>query len=255
MSRKHIIIPDAQVKPDVDTSYLTWVGNYIAEHKPDVIINIGDFADMPSLSSYDVGKKSFEGRRYKADIEAAYNGMVRLMEPIRQEQQRLIRNKDKQWKPEMHLTLGNHEQRINRVVENDPKLDGTISIDDLEYPSFGWNVHDFLDVVTVDGICYSHYFTTGVMGRPASSSRVLVQKKHQSCVMGHVQNWEMHREVRADGSPIIGMFVGSCYLHDEDYLGAQGNNYWRGIWMFNEVENGDFQPMPISLKYLKEKYA
>ena len=93
------------------------------------------------------------------------------------------------------------------------------------------------------------------MGRPAGSARVLVQKKHQSCVMGHVQNWEMHREVRADGSPIIGMFVGSCYLHDEDYLGAQGNNYWRGIWVFNEVENGDFQPMPVSLKFLKEKYS
>ncbi len=52
----HAIIPDCQVKDGVDLSYLTWVGKYLAEKKPDVIVQIGDFADMPSLSSYDVGK-------------------------------------------------------------------------------------------------------------------------------------------------------------------------------------------------------
>ena len=66
---KHLIIPDTQVKPGVDLNYLAWVGKYIVEKKPDVVVQIGDFADMPSLSSYDTGKKSFEGRRYKDDIE------------------------------------------------------------------------------------------------------------------------------------------------------------------------------------------
>jgi len=62
------VIPDCQVKPGVDLSYLTWIGKYLAEKKPDVIVCIGDFADMESLSLYDVGKKSFEGRTYKADL-------------------------------------------------------------------------------------------------------------------------------------------------------------------------------------------
>ena len=56
MSRVHAVIPDCQVKPGQDYSFLRWVGNYLAEKKPDVIVQIGDFADMPSLSSYDVGK-------------------------------------------------------------------------------------------------------------------------------------------------------------------------------------------------------
>ena len=76
---KHLIIPDTQVKPDVDLSYLEWIGQYIVEKQPDVLIQIGDFADMPSLSSYDVGKKSFEGRRYKDDIKAAVEGMDILL--------------------------------------------------------------------------------------------------------------------------------------------------------------------------------
>ena len=81
--KTHLIIPDCQVKPGVPIDHLRWAGNYAAEKKPDVIINIGDFADMPSLSSYDVGKKSFEGRTYQADVEASRNGMALFVDPDR----------------------------------------------------------------------------------------------------------------------------------------------------------------------------
>ncbi len=79
---KHLIIPDAQVKEGCDFSYLAHVGKYIVEKKPDTIVCIGDFADMPSLSAYDIGKKSFEGRRYKKDIEVAHEAMAKLLTPL-----------------------------------------------------------------------------------------------------------------------------------------------------------------------------
>jgi hypothetical protein len=56
---KHVVIPDIQAKPGHSFRYLERIGEYIVEKKPDVIVCIGDFADMPSLSSYDVGTKSF----------------------------------------------------------------------------------------------------------------------------------------------------------------------------------------------------
>lgn len=64
-----LVIPDCQVKPGVPLDHMSWIGKLIVDKKPDVIVNIGDFADIPSLSSYDVGKKSFEGRRYVDDLE------------------------------------------------------------------------------------------------------------------------------------------------------------------------------------------
>ncbi len=252
--RKHLVIPDVQVKDGHDFAFLEAAGNFIAEKKPDVVIQIGDFADMESLSSYDKGKKSFEGRRYKKDIEAAKEAMYFLTEPIRKESEKLVQGRRKRWKPRQVLTLGNHEHRIDRAINEDPKLDGVLSVNDLCYSSFGWEVHTFLDVAIVDGIAYSHYFTTGVMGRAVTSARVLLSKKHMSAVMGHHQHWDIARDVRADGIPIIGLFCGSFYEHNEDYLGPQGNSYDRGIWMFHEVVDGSFQPMYISLKYLKDKY-
>src|SRR5574340_1836179 len=122
MPRTHMVIPDTQVKEGVPTEHLEWIGRYAAEKKPDVIVCLGDFADMPSLSSYDKGKKSFEGRRYTKDIDATQQAMVRLMTPIADERGRLKRNKEKQWNPHLVMLLGNHEHRINRAIEDDAKL-------------------------------------------------------------------------------------------------------------------------------------
>lgn len=251
---KHMVVPDCQVKEGVDLSYLSWIGQYAVAKKPDVIVQIGDFADMPSLSSYDVGKKQFEGRRYKNDIAAAKIGMETLLKPIWEYNVRARKNHEPRYKPKLILTLGNHEDRITRAINSDPKLDGTIGLNDLDYESFGWKVYPFLDVVIVDGIAYSHYFTSGAMGRPVPNARQLVLKKHMSSTMGHVQSWELHREVRADGKAVIGLFAGSCYLHNEDYLGPQGNHYDRGIWIKHEVDDGKYLPMYVSLAYLQKRY-
>lgn len=251
----HLIIPDCQIKPGDDLGFLRAIGNYIVKKQPDVIINIGDFADMPSLSSYDVGRKSFEGRRYLKDVEASINAMHELTKPIKQYNARQARNGKKQYRPKMHLTLGNHEQRIVRAVESDPKLDGVLNIDDLKYADFGWTVHPFLNVVMLDGVAYSHYFVTGTAGRPASTAQVQLNKKHMSCVSGHQQGLQIAMSHRADGKQITSIIAGSCYEHDEDYMGPQGNKHWRGILVLHDVEDGEFSPMFVKLDWLKGKHA
>lgn len=252
---KHLVIPDCQVKPGHSTEYLTSIGNYIVDKQPDVVVCIGDFADMESLSSYDKGKKSFEGRRYKADIEATHAAMENLLRPIRDHNIRQNRKHKAQYRPRMVLTLGNHEDRINRAVNNDAVLDGTIGINDLRYAAFGWEVHPFLDVVVIDGVAYSHYFTSGVMGRPVGTASALLSKKHMSCVAGHQQGRQIATAVRADGKMMTAIIAGSCYEHDEDYMGPQGNKHWRGIVMLHEVNDGSFDEMFVSLSYLKTKYS
>ena len=252
---KHAFIPDLQIKPGVDLSYLSHIGRYLADKKPDRIILIGDVADMPSLSSYDVGKKSFEGRTYKADVESVHEGMRLLMQPIFDEQQKLVNGGRKRWKPELILTLGNHEERINRAINLDRKLDGLISIRDLGYSNFGWQVFPFLEVVVRDGIAYSHYFTSGIMGRPVGTASMQLNKKHMSCVAGHQQGRQIAYGRRADGKEMTSIIAGSCYLHDESYLGLQGNQHWRGMYMFHNVDDGSFDEMAVPLSYLAENYS
>lgn len=252
----HIILPDVQAKPGQDFEFLRWAGQYCADHTPDVIVCIGDFADMQSLSSYDVGKKEFEGRRYTDDITSAIEAMDKFISPIQEEVSRREVNHKKRWRPRLVLTTGNHEQRIETAISKDRKLEGLISIDDLRYEEFGWEVYPFLEVVTIDGVCYSHYFTSGVMGRPVSSPRALVTKKHMSCVMGHVQECGIDMsQFRGDGTPLIGIFAGIYTPYDETYLNKQTNVQHRQIWHLREVKEGFHYPTAVSLNYLERKYG
>lgn len=251
---KHLVIPDVQAKPGHDFSYLNKIGRYIVEKKPDTIVCIGDFADMPSLSTYDQGKKAFEGRRYKKDVDASHEAMSMLLDPLWNFNHRAKKNKEKQYKPRMVLTVGNHENRISRAVNDDPKLDGVLSLDDLGYASYGWEVVPFLDVCVIDGVAYSHYFTTGLMGRPVTTAQACLTKKHMSCIQGHQQGLQIATGYRGDGAKLTSVIAGSCYEHDEDYMSAQGNKHWRGFLVLHDVRDGDFDLMTVSLDYIHKRY-
>lgn len=253
---KILVLPDVQAKPGVDFTYLARIGQYVIDKKPDVIVCIGDFADLPSLSSYDKGKKSFEGRRFSKDIEAAKDAMCAFLTPIWEYNKMRAKNRKAPYKPRMVMTLGNHEQRIDRAVDDDSKLEGLISVEkSLEYHVDGWEVHPFLEVVEIEGIAFSHYFQTGVMGRPASSAQAQLNKKHQSCIAGHQQGLQIATGFKANGQMITSIICGSCYEHDEGYLGPQGNQHWRGFLMLHDCHDGTFDPMFVSLGFINKRYA
>lgn len=248
LGRMHLVIPDVQARAGVPLEHLGWIGNYIVEKKPDVIVQIGDFADMPSLNRYDQGKLQGEGRRYSHDINAVHRAMDALLKPL----QDYNRTASEKYQPEMHLTMGNHEYRILREVEDNPKYEGRFSYADLAYEDYGWKVYPFLEVVDIDGIEYAHYFTSGVLGRPVTSAAAMLRERQKSCTMGHVQWSDMAIHKKTQN---IAMFCGVCYLHDEQYLGPQGNNVRRQIVVKHEVENGRYDPMLVSLRFLEKNYA
>lgn len=252
---KILVIPDAQVKPGNNTDFLRRIGLYITDKKPDVIVNIGDWADMPSLSSYDVGKKSFEGRRYRDDIQSAKDAMSTLLEPIAEYNRRAKRDHKERYNPRLVLTLGNHEDRITRAVESDAKLDGTIGLSDLSYENFGWEVIPYLEPIVINGVAFCHYFTSGVLGRPCTSAQMQLAKKHMSCISGHQQGFQMHTAYNASGKRLTSIIAGSCYEHNEDYLNHQTNNHWRGCLLMHNVKEGEFDLVQVPLHYLQERYG
>lgn len=253
-----LVIPDTQVKPGVNTDHLEWIGHYAVKMKPDVIVHLGDHADFPSLSSYDKkGSKNMEGKRVIQDFRAANDAFDRLNAPIDEEVQRLRRGKRKSWNPRKIITLGNHEERVNRAVEADASLEDLISLDMLNYADHGWEVYPFLEPVEVGGCAFVHFVCSGVMGRSISTARTGLNKRHQSFVMGHCQVRDIAESTNVAGRRITGIMAGICYTHDEGYLNPQTNteNTWSGVWMLHDVHQGEFDYMPVSMAYLRDKYA
>jgi hypothetical protein len=249
-----LVIPDCQVKEGVPLDHLTWAGKAICDYRPDVVVNIGDFADMPSLSTHDIkGSKYFEGLRYNIDVDTVKTAMKMLLKPLRDLQEKQKEDKHRVYKPRMVLTMGNHENRINRAVNNNPMLEGLISTKDLGYEA-DWEVHDFLHPVFINGVGFNHYWPVGAMGRPAASPAAIISKLHMSCIAGHQQGRSVAYGKRADGRSICAIIAGSYYQHDEDYMDQLSNKHWRGLVVMNEVFDGHFDEMFLSMEYLKGKY-
>lgn len=250
-----LVIPDCQVKEGVPTEHLEWAGKAICDYRPDVVVNIGDFADMPSLSTHDTkGSKYFEGLRYKKDVAAVKAGMAKLLKPLRDMQAKQRKNKEKVYKPRMVMCLGNHENRIDRAVNNNPTLEGLISTEDLGYEK-DWEVFGFLRPVFINGVGFNHYWPVGAMGRPAGTASAIINKLHCSCIAGHQQGKQVAYGKRADGSSITSIIVGSYYLHDESYMDQLSNRHWRGLLMLNEVKGGEFDEMFLSIDYLGKRFG
>ena len=253
MSTTHLVIPDIQARPGISLAYLSWIGEYILYRRPDVIICLGDFADFPSLSAYDKGKKSFEGRRYKEDISSAAEAMNTLLLPMVLRNKKQKRVKQKQYKPRMVMVLGNHEERILRVGENQPELEGIISYADLPYAS--WEVVDYLVPIEIDGVVYTHFLANPMTGRPYGGTALhQLTKVGKSFIVGHKQTLDIATRFTVDGTQQWGIVAGAAYPHDEVYKGPQGNYHWRGIIYLERVTGGSFDPMFLSLNYLKEWY-
>jgi len=250
-----LVIPDTQCKPDTPTDHLEALGNYIVDKKPDRIVHLGDHFDLPSLSTHTPRSNiQFHGASYIQDMQAGWDGMDRLMSPILRETKRLRNNKKKAWKPDLHFTMGNHCDRRRRLLEQEPILQGALADFDLE--RWGWTVHPFLQPVKLDGVNFCHYAQGGAMGRPISRAHLIAAKKHESWVVGHQQILDVYYSpyVKTDGSRVQCVIAGAFYEHKEDYMQYQGNQHWRGAIMLNEVTNGSFDIMTLSLHYLKEQW-
>lgn len=129
-----LVIPDIQAKPGQSYKHLEALQRFIAKKRPSCIVQLGDLWDIPSLSSYDVGKKSAEGKRLVADINAGKKAVD------------LITPKIRGYKPKLIYTEGNHEYRIRRYENDYPALEGSLFCPVAYMESQGWDSYPFLAV-------------------------------------------------------------------------------------------------------------
>lgn len=253
MSKIHLIIPDSHAHPNYNNKRAEYLGHLINDIKPDVVINIGDTADMPSLSSFDKGTKGFIGRNYKADVNAAVDFEDRLWTIVKKQKKRL---------PLRIKLHGNHEQRIVKAINTSPELDGAISMDDLQESIYYDKIVPYSGntpgVIEVDGIHYAHFFVSGLMGRPVGgehSAYSLITKEFTSCTAGHSHILDFAQRTSVGGNKIYGCVAGVYQDYDSDWAGECNKLWWRGIVVKRNVENGQYDPEFISLNRLRKEYG
>jgi hypothetical protein len=255
--RKHYVLPDLQIAPGDPLDHLDWIAKDIVRRKPDVIVCIGDLWQNDALSSYDgPGHVNKEGARIENDLDAGRRGLARLMLPIHNEIERLIEGRRKRWTPRLVFCEGNHEHRVQRAIDADPRWIGTLSMRAMDVEIHGFERYPFLKPVEIDGVHYAHYFQSEKSPYPIGGTMDnRLNKICASFVCGHEQGLLTHRRPLPIGRTIHGIVAGSCYLKTEHYRGAQRNNEFRGVVVLQDVRNGNFEPMALTLRYMCDEYA
>lgn len=215
---------------------------------------LGDWWDFHSLNSHEEpGSAPLEGARVKDDLDVGNEAFARLDGPIQAEIERIKKNKKAAWEPELEAAEGNHENRADRFARNDPRWFGLIGSDQCNMGHF--TRHRFLERFWKDGICFSHYMQSEHSARPIGGSiDNRLNKIGASFVCGHEQGLRYGSRVMACGVTRHGIVAGSCYVHREEYRGNGGQNHFRGVIVANEVRDGDYCVMPLTLDYLARKF-
>jgi hypothetical protein len=256
MSKVHLIIPDQHAHPEYLNKRADYVGQLIKDLKPDVVINLGDAADMASLSSYDKGKASFHGKNYEKDIVSHLEFQERMWAPIK-------RAKRKQ--PYKVVLEGNHEHRIKRAIDFSPELEGErfgVSFRDLDFHSYYHEVVEYNGqtpgIYTLDGISYAHYFVSGVMGRPIGGEHhaySLIAKNYTSCTCGHTHTVDWAVRTNTNGKKIMGCVAGVYQDYPSPWAGHAGDLWWEGLIIKRKVEDGVYSPEFVSMSRLEKEYG
>ena len=188
------------------------------------------------------------------DIQVGNEAFERFVAPINGEIAKRKQGHRTRWQPECHFLFGNHEHRLTRAIFRDPKWEGIISTDSLKTP--GFQRHEFLKIVIIDGIKYCHYFPNPLSGK-AIGGTIPNRLNHigGSFVHGHQQGFQYGSKQYPD-HVAHGLVCGRFYAHHEAYRPSDvQESEWNGIVVLNEVRDGYYDLMPLSFNYLRKKYG
>jgi hypothetical protein len=251
-----LVVPDQHAHPDYDNERADYLGQLIKDLKPNLLVNMGDTADMASLCHYDKGKGKFFSRSYQKDIEAHLDFQERMFAPM-------IRAKKR--RPHTVCLIGNHENRVNKVLEYEPHLGGDkygISMRDFNHETY------YDEVIPYDGstpgiynyrnVLFSHYFVSGVMGRPVGGEHhaaSLLSKNLCSSVAAHSHTFDFSIRKRADGKTVMALVAGVFQDYKGDWAGAAENFWESGVAILRNFEEGRWDLEWVSIDRLRRAYA
>jgi len=252
-----LVIPDAHCKGSVSNERFDWLGKLAVKRQPEYIVCIGDWADMASLSFYDKGSVYQEGLRYQDDVNASLDALARFHKQIDDYNKKKKKSKKHHYKPKLIYCVGNHENRINRYAASNPEMVGHLSIDDLGFKQYGWEVVPYLTPKIIEGIAFQHCFTSGVMGKPIGGlnhAANLLSKGAISQVCGHSHLLDYSERLNAAQEKICALVVG-CYLDHPEHYTTEQKRWWSGLMYLRDVNKGSYTPEPLTYEWVKRSFS
>jgi len=246
---KIVVVGDLHFHPGYDNKRADAIGEFAAEELQNAgdegfLVLMGDVSDCVAFNDHGT-KLELEGARWQEDIESCHDGLDRLMRPFHRRKRKL---------PHRMVVLGNHENRINRWLAQEPRFEGMMAIDDLGFSRFGFQTHPFGRMANVGGVNFVHHLGTQT-GRAAqiTSPTNGIKSIGVSTVVGH-SHTSSYTPVYFRDRTIHGIDAG-CAIHKDMGFGEgwshqTAHKYRRCVWVLDNVNDGDFDFRQVRLDTL-----
>lgn len=225
-----IVIPDLQV-PYEDKKSLAAVEKYMAAHKWDYYINIGDFMDFDMISSHNKNNlRAVESRRILAD----YNKGNEILD----RHQKIVKKNN----PDANFVLieGNHEYRVERYIDALPQLEGILEVEkclNLKERGFKWVRSESKGELFNLG---KANFTHGTYVTKYHAAK-MVENYGVNIFYGHTHDVMAYPKVmRGKDKTIVGQSLGCLCDYNQSYMKGRPSNWQQAFGVFYFYPNGMF---------------
>lgn len=231
---------------------LTWFGRLASEHRPERIIQIGDWSTNDSVNSHD--DNSTEAARYKPKIRDDLDNLTESHQYFR-------RGMAQDYRPKLDFLLGNHENRLERFENANPESVGTYTLArDETFAQFGWRTRPYGELFYVEGVAFTHHPTNGA-GRAFGGKTGPQRAANESTVpvvSGHTHRRQVHDAPKIGPVDVISMVEIGCGLPwgtVENYAKHGMTGWWYGAVLMT-VQGGAITDLNfISMPTIRARYS
>jgi transposase-like protein len=243
-----VCIGDAHDSPDIqDKSRFRWISNYIRKEKPDLVIQIGDFATLDSLNTH-CGNETYGGKSkptFIADMVSFNNALGEMdLDGI-----------------EHHVTLGNHERRLYLFEERAPEAYGMMQCElQKVLERHKWTQSPYGAPYVVGGVSFVHCAlnSLGKSFGGKNAEGTIANDAVGDWVIGHSHRERMHRAPKLGANNYVKIINVGCALpngHIEEYAKHTLTGWSFGITDM-VIQHGHVQDYRfVTMEHLSETYG
>lgn len=209
---KVLVISDTHINPAKPCPYL-WaaLARYCIIHKPDVIVHLGDVADLDSQAWLVKNRGKFSLVEEMKTIETHLQAFHRVLDNFNKIRREM---KKKMYRPRLVLTLGNHDVR-NSIT----------NVADL-FEMYGWQVSDYLVPVQIDGYSFCHALRNGLSENVCVTAKELMENWHGNIVVGHGHHRDFYESYSLATNSQIYALKSPCFMIEPSDWAVQTRNKW-----------------------------
>ena len=241
-------IGDAHDSPKIPNKQrFEWIGAHIKATKPDIVVQIGDFLTLDSLNNHELNE-TFAGR-LKPTFQNDISSFIEALGAMDIEG------------PELHCTLGNHEQRLFAYENNHPEVYGMMQLElQAAFEKFGWTFSPYKFIQKYGGVGFTHSATNS-MGKAyggKNSENSIANDALFDLVIGHSHRRRLVRVPKIGEDNNLAVLNLGCALPDgyvEPYAQHSSTGWSFGIYDLT-IQHGGLQSESFTpMAELREVYG